>query len=327
MCGRASSSRSFAAIGSLTKAKVVSGTASYVPGSNLGPSSTLPVLKTSTSSATPAEDGEEEKNKLANDTTPSIETVLQPMRWGLVPFFVKSEDMKKTGYNTINARAETVASKSFFRHLVNKRRCIVVIDGFYEWRKFERMGQSKKQPFFIHPRRQNKGDNNDHSKDTTESPDKKQTHPEAEDTDRPLLYLAGLYDTNKNGEGELQTCTIITTQPTQEFGFIHDRMPVVLQGENINKWLDPKMSFKDCFHMLSPYKDNNLVWYRVSDTVNSIKNKGLECLLDEPSFTKKKKARGIGRFFTAKPKKDTDGSSKRERDDDSSDQGGKKPKK
>lgn len=208
------------------------------------------------------------------------EVVLEAMKWGLVPWFTKPQDVAATGSQAINARAETVSQKPFFRHLVNRRRCVVVMDGFFEWKKFEVQGQPRRQAYFVLP-----------------NPTAAMAGPEPT---QPLLYLAALWDvwTAKDSDEKLVTCTILTTEATAEFGGIHDRMPVVLQPENVSKWLDTdSFKFDQLRHLLAPYKENGLTWYEVTDKVNSVKNKSSENI--EPLALHK--AKGISRFF-AKPK-------------------------
>jgi len=209
------------------------------------------------------------------------EVVLEAMKWGLVPWFTKAEDVAQTGSQAINARSETVSQKAFFRHLVNRRRCVVVVDGFFEWKKFEVLGQPRRQAFFVLPN-PNMG-----FEGAAEAP-------------QPLLYLAALWDIwrAKDSQEKLVTCTILTTESTTEFAGIHDRMPVVLQPENVTKWLDTDtFKFDQLRPLLSPYKENGLSWYEVTDKVNSVKNRSAENI--EPMALHK--AKGIGRFFI-KPK-------------------------
>lgn len=192
----------------------------------------------------------------------------------------------------INCKAETAGGKPSFRSLVNRKRCVVVSDGFYEWQRLgDGSKKNTKQAFFIHPIA-------------------KKQEGKDENKDRPLLYLAGLYDTwrpkledgswSTNEDDVLYTCAILTTQPTQEFASIHDRMPVILQDNDIDTWLDVKANpYNSLQKLLSPYKDNNLNWYKVSDTVNSIKNQTPDCMVPLEDVMAKRRANGIGKFFGA----------------------------
>ncbi len=124
-------------------------------------------------------------------------------RWGLVPHWARDV---KIGYSTINARSETAASKPAFRDAFKKRRCLVPADGFYEW---ARNGKDK-QPYLIRM----KGGG--------------------------LFAFAGLWSIWRTPEGEdLQSFTIMTTEPNALMAGIHNRMPVILDAEGHERWLDP----------------------------------------------------------------------------------------
>ena len=124
--------------------------------------------------------------------------------WGLIPFWAKNV---KVGYRMINARAETVAEKPAFRAAFKKRRCLIPLNGFYEWRK----SGSAKQPYLIRIK------------------------------DVAPFALAGLWERwhNQEDDTELESCTIIVTEANQLMTPIHDRMPVILSPNNYSRWLDP----------------------------------------------------------------------------------------
>ena len=166
------------------------------------------------------------------------------MRWGLVPFWAKDI---KIGSRMINAVGETAASKPAFRAAFKKRRCLVLADGFYEWRKEGK----EKIPTFIFLK-----------------------------SGEPFA-MAGLWETWKNPEGELvRSCTIVTTKPNEFIAPIHNRMPVILSQETEALWLDPMTEEASTLNPLlihSPSED--LDSYVVSDLVNSFKNSGPECIV------------------------------------------------
>ncbi|NMO97104.1 SOS response-associated peptidase [Paenibacillus lemnae] len=170
--------------------------------------------------------------------------VLEGYRWGLVPFWAKD---KKIGYKTINARAETVQKKPAFRHLIERNRIIIPSDGFYEWK---REGKRNKQPYRFQIK--SKG----------------------------LYAFAGLYDEWKSPEGEvLKSCTIITTAANKVVGQIHDRMPVILNQNGVNAWLDPEFTDKQQLQdLLIPYPDDLMVSYPVSKDVGNVKNTNAELI-------------------------------------------------
>lgn len=160
---------------------------------------------------------------------------LAQVRWGLIPFWAKDA---KIAYRTINARAETVATSGTFRHAFDKRRCLVLADGFYEWRAIE--GQKTKQPMMITLR-----------------------------TGAPFAF-AGLWETWKGPEGAVQSATIITTEPNEVMRPIHNRMPVLLDAADHDAWLDP--SHPRGADLLRPCPDDVLEAVPVSTRVNSPRN-------------------------------------------------------
>jgi putative SOS response-associated peptidase YedK len=125
------------------------------------------------------------------------------LRWGLVPFWAKDPSI---GNRMINARAETVAEKPSFRAAYRKRRCLILANGFYEWHT----EPDVKIPYFI----------------TLASGD-------------PFAF-AGLWEDwhAKDSEESLQTAAIITTAANEFMSNLHDRMPVVLETETADRWLD-----------------------------------------------------------------------------------------
>lgn len=173
-----------------------------------------------------------------------------PLRWGLVPSWAKDEKM---AYRTINARAETLTDKPAFREPFQRKRCIIPADSFYEWKKIDK---NIKQPMRIVPR-QNK-----------------------------LFHMAGLYDTWTKADGtRLSTFTIITTTPNRKMEAIHDRMPVLLQEEHIDEWLN--RDHKDILRLqalLKPAPDAWLDMYPVSTEVGRVQNDSPRCIeaIDDP---------------------------------------------
>jgi putative SOS response-associated peptidase YedK len=167
----------------------------------------------------------------------------QMMRWGLVPFWAK--DMK-IGYKTINARAETAAESNVFRTPFRKRRCLILADGFYEWRK----DGANKTPMYIHLK-----------------------------SKQPFAF-AGLWDVWKPAEGEpVVSCTILTCEPNPFMSTIDDRMPVILSQEAEALWLDSKTEDRAVLKkLLLPYPAEEMASYPVSSMVNSPKNQGPELI-------------------------------------------------
>lgn len=167
------------------------------------------------------------------------------MRWGLIPSWTK----ELSGDGIINARAETVADKPSFRNSFKKRRCLVVADGFYEWKAIP--GIKRKIPMRIRLK-----------------------------SDEPFA-MAGLWDIWKTPEGkELRTFAILTTAPNRDMEPIHNRMPVILSRESEKIWLNPKQDDPaKLTPLLSPSPDGQLETYKVSTAVNSPANDKPECLV------------------------------------------------
>jgi putative SOS response-associated peptidase YedK len=168
---------------------------------------------------------------------------LKRFRWGLIPSWAKDE---KIGYKMINARAETVAEKPGFRQAFSQRRCIVVADGFYEWKH---QGPSK-IPYYVRLKK-----------------------------DQPLGF-AGLYEHWRAPDGKpVDSCAIITTAPNALMKPIHDRMPVILDQRACGAWLDPAGFDADRLRaLLQPFDPGKMDAYPVGLLVNSPKNNGPRCI-------------------------------------------------
>ncbi len=168
---------------------------------------------------------------------------LEPMRWGLVPFWSKDPTM---GARLINARAETLAEKPAFRGPLMRRRCLIPASGFYEWKG----SGSSKQPYFIHLR------------------------------DRRLFAFAGLYDEWPSpGGSPLRTCAIVTVEPNALIAPIHTRMPAILRDWDEDLWITPGfVPAARVMHALAPMPEDLMAMDPVSCYVNSARNEGPECL-------------------------------------------------
>lgn len=169
------------------------------------------------------------------------------LRWGLVPFWAKD---LKAGARMINARSETVATKPSFRSAFKRRRCLVLADGFYEWKK----EGNQKQPYYISRR-----------------------------DDQPFC-LAGLWETWKDKSIEhalaVETCTILTTEANNVMQPLHDRMPVILDKEIHDFWLDRDFSDREKLEsLLVPYAADELQTFPVDKLVNRPINDTPECIV------------------------------------------------
>jgi putative SOS response-associated peptidase YedK len=153
--------------------------------------------------------------------------------WGFVPEWA---DRKPEVKPVINARAESIATKPFFRTAFKKQRCLVLADGFYEWQRMK----DGKRPYRI-----------------------------ALKTKEPFAF-AGLWSTIHNAAGQPQTSfAIITTEANELVAQIHNRMPVMLQEKDEEDWLNPQLPLADAEALLVPYPPDLLTAYEVSTKVNS----------------------------------------------------------
>lgn len=161
------------------------------------------------------------------------------LRWGLIPPWAKDLSI---GARMINARAETVAEKPAFRSAMKQRRCLILADGFYEWRT---QGNGK-QPFYFRV-----------------------------ESGRPFAF-AGLWEHWRGPDGQIiQSCTILTTEANELVRDLHDRMPVILRPEDYERWLDPGLRDAGAVEdLLAPYPAEAMETYPVSKAVNRVSNEG-----------------------------------------------------
>ncbi len=157
-------------------------------------------------------------------------------KWGLIPHWSKDP---KIGNKLINARSETLQEKPAFRGSLQKGRCLVLADGFYEWG----ITAGRKIPYRV------------------------------ELKNRKPFAMAGLTSHWKDEMGkEIDTFTIITTDANEIVGTIHNRMPVIFNREQEIKWLDPLIDFHVANKYLLPYSETDMEIYPISTLVNSPKN-------------------------------------------------------
>lgn len=168
---------------------------------------------------------------------------LQYFIWGLLPFW--SREPKVTG-RLINARREGIESKPSFRLPVRRRRCWVLADSFYEWRKTD----DRKIPYRIFPK------------------------------DASLMIMAGIWDVWEGADRTLHTFSIVTCPPNREVAPLHDRMPVFFtEARQRERWLEAT-EIEEILGLLQTPADGTLDMYPVSDKVNSVRNNAPE--LHEP---------------------------------------------
>ena len=171
------------------------------------------------------------------------------LRWGLIPFWAKDI---KIGARMINARSETVATKPAFRAAFKQRRCLVVADGYFEWKKIGK----EKQPFYM-----------------TVGPA----------TDDPIGFcMAGLWEKWRDpaNDAVIESCSILTTDASPSLAGLHDRMPVVIAAEDHEFWLDPEFTDREKLESLcKPTDDGYFQSVPVSKTVNNVRNQNSECVV------------------------------------------------
>jgi putative SOS response-associated peptidase YedK len=169
------------------------------------------------------------------------------MKWGLIPHWAKDDKLQ---FSTFNARAEDFATKPSFRDVWKwGHRCLVVTDGFYEWKKLDPKGKQK-QPYAIAM------------------------------ADDGQMVMAGLWAKWKSPKGEeVLSCTVLTCEPNKLVGELHDRMPVILPEGEWPKWLGEELATEDeLLAMLKPCADESLKMWPVDRMVGNVKNNGAQLL-------------------------------------------------
>jgi len=168
--------------------------------------------------------------------------IVKPMRWGLIPKWAKDPNNLPM---FINARSETLTEKRSFSNLIGSNRCVVITDGYYEWRKTA----SGKQPYYIAK------------------------------PDRSILPMAGLWSQWTDNQGvSAFTYTVITSAASRQLEFIHHRMPAILDKDNLDIWLGCRMNDSvSALQLLQPLQEG-LESYPVSTFVNSVQNNSPVCI-------------------------------------------------
>jgi putative SOS response-associated peptidase YedK len=167
------------------------------------------------------------------------------LHWGLIPSWAKDA---KLAAAMINARGETIAEKPAFRTAFARRRCLVLADGFFEWKKVGK----QKQPYYLRMQDQ-----------------------------RPFAF-AGLWECWRGPAGSdgppLESCTIVTTAANELCRPLHDRMPVILEPCDYDRWLDPAASKDDLVALLVPFPAEAMKSEPVNPRVNNARNDDPECV-------------------------------------------------
>lgn len=233
----------------------------------------------------------EKGDKKAEDAEEEHERVIVSMKWGLIPTWVK--DPNQAQYKMNNARSDTMLTKASYKRPLEKgQRCVLLVDGFYEWNTTK----SEKQPYYIF------------FKDTTTDqktkidPDKNADE-EAKNQNVPsdisnnqekrIVTMAGIFESRKSenpDEDDLFTFSVITVNAHPEFSWLHHRMPAMLENEEeVRRWLDyGEVPLNDAIELIKP--KGCLDWYPVSKIVNNSRNNVPECL-EKINLSKEKQAR------------------------------------
>ncbi len=178
-----------------------------------------------------------------NDETGERE--LAEMRWGLVPFWAKDS---KIAYSTINAKAETLATSPAYREAWKRRRCLIPLDGFYEW---QAISAKLKQPFAVGLR------------------------------NGALFAAAGLWDRWKDKESghSLESYTLITTDPNPLMEPFHNRMPVIVKPADYERWMAPADPAKLPADLLRSYPEEEMAAWKIAAAVGNVRNNNPELIV------------------------------------------------
>jgi len=165
-------------------------------------------------------------------------TEAEMIRWGLVPSWAKDPSI---GHRMANVRSDTALEKPSFRTAMQKRRCLIPADVFFEWQDVP--GQKRRRPYAVALR------------------------------GGELFALGGLWEVWRPKEGAdwLITCAIMTTEPNELLAPIHDRMPVVVRAEDYAKWIDPETAVTDVRRLVEPYPTDAMRAWEVSLLINDPK--------------------------------------------------------
>jgi putative SOS response-associated peptidase YedK len=172
--------------------------------------------------------------------SPEGKRVMHLLRWGLIPHWAKDPGL---GAKLSNARGEAVADKPAFRDAFNRRRCLVPVDGFYEWKATGK----QKQPYYFSLK-----------------------------SGEPFA-LGGLWESWRTSDGDiLRTCCLITTGPNETMAPVHDRMPVIVSRGDVEVWLTGDAN--DAQVLIRPYSSEDMQAWAVSRRVNRSGEEGADII-------------------------------------------------
>jgi len=166
---------------------------------------------------------------------------VQLFKWGLIPFWVKDEKTANEFKDrTVNARSETIFEKSAFRSSAGRKHCLVIADGFFEWRYYK----GKNYPYYIRLK------------------------------EREVFSMAGLWDSwvNKDTGEDVYSYTIITTEANPLMAMIHNkkkRMPAILEKKDEKKWISETLSKEETMGLLKPFNESKMTAYTISKMITT----------------------------------------------------------
>jgi len=218
MCGRKTLTKSKKSIIEELKISEWDKTINYIPSFNIAPTQKSLVIV-----------GKNNKRQIKS------------MKWGLIPSWSKN---KNIGSKLINARSETLNEKSSFKHLVRSNRCIVLSDGYYEWKN----NGNQKIPYFIQL------------------------------GDGELIYLAGIWRKELKDDKKVRVFSIITRHADSKIKHIHNRMPIILNSNEASEYMDKERSDQIINDKITSDRDIHLKFYEVSKYVNNPQNNDFKCI-------------------------------------------------
>ena len=163
--------------------------------------------------------------------------------FGLIPSWAKERSSMQ-----INARSETVLEKSSFKEAYKQRRCLIPLNGYFEWEKDE-VSKKSKAHFIV-------------------------------STTGKYFVFAGIYESwYDNALSEtILSCALLTTEPNETIAKLHDRMPVILESQQWDLWLNPRSTYGELNKLFTPLQNDKITYYPVGDLVNNVKNNSIECI-------------------------------------------------
>ncbi|XP_046733886.1 abasic site processing protein HMCES [Diprion similis] len=202
------------------------------------------------------------------------ERVLHPMVWGMIPRWHKG-DYRKHGMSTHNARFEGLSASKLYSHPLSLgQRCVIVCDGYYEWKTTKQTSKGSKQPYFIYAK-QDEG---------VKIEDRQTWNKEWSQDDGwngiKLLKIAGIFDTWLSAENKkIYSCSMITTSANEILSWLHHRIPMFLESdEEVADWLDyENVPLRDALKKLHGPTTDSLKWHPVDPMVNNSRFKSISC--------------------------------------------------